>query len=131
MAQKGTFLTNIQIDQLIELAATFERFFRFCADFMALFGQSLNEMRNVRAALKRGHKVVNIKDVLGRLPDDHIAIDALERSTLVKFELGRLWVQAQDSFDLCSLGLAKGLLKSALKDAYGVDHKIRIIPPTR
>ena len=125
-------LNGVQIDQLIELAATFERFFRFCADFMALFGRSLREMKAIRAAMKKGHTIVNFNDVLRKLAEnDGSSIEALERATLVKFEIGRLWVQAQDSFDMCGLLLCKDILKRELRELYGVDHKIRIIPPPR
>lgn len=122
-------ITGIQIEQLIGMAETFERFFYFCGDFMALFKSSLEEMKSIRAAIKKGVQVVSYTEVLRRVPDEHFAKELLERATLVKFELGRLWIQAENSFDMSGLSLVKGLLKSELKLMYGVEHKIRILPP--
>lgn len=122
--QKSEVISGPQIDQLIGIAETFERFFFFMADFMRLFRNSLEEIKRIRAALKNGRPPVHWGDILALTEGD--VREVLERASLVKFELGTLWLRVDDSFDLNAIKLYQDSLKRTLLDLTGVRHRVRV-----
>lgn len=128
MRKKTELLTGPQIDQLISMAETFQQFCLFLADFFGIFKKSLQEIKRVGAALKKAQAPPNFEDVLSDITDDYVR-ELLGRATLVKFELGRLVIQAEDSFDANHLKLFKGSIIKALNTRYGVSHTVKVFGP--
>lgn len=129
IANKPTQLSIAHLDHMIALAHFVAKFFRLIADFADIFGESLLELKRIRVSIKGGRLAGSINEFLDRLSNDELDStirDVLERSKVVKFEMGRLWVQSTNSFDMNHLRLLKDVIRNRLKTQYGTEFNVRI-----
>lgn len=124
---KTTRLEGPQLDRVIALSKFIASFLYAAAQTFDVLTASLTELKSSRAAIRRGAAPLNHTDLerITAATDERLA-DIIKRCTIIKYELGRLTLQADSDMDRTQLGIFKQMLKRILSEAHGVDFLIKL-----
>ena len=120
-------LEAVQLDQIIALSDFVAKYLRHASEIFEGLSVALNELKSSRLAIRRGAAPLNHTDLerITAATDERLA-DIIKRCTIIKYELGRLTLQADSDMDRTQLGIFKQMLQRVLSEAHGVDFLIKL-----
>jgi hypothetical protein len=119
---------QLKLATIRTLASSAGEFFALLSSLCAQVAESLTELERMREAAKRGFQPLYFQDFIGAITQtDPTIAEALLTATVDRFEMGHLSITVGEDLNCSCLAMfGRERLKTALRETYGVEFKVRI-----
>lgn len=125
-----TLSRKLEVKSLMSLLAAFAEGFKMAAEVMEATHATLDESERYREAIKQQSRPLDYESFTRFIDErevqflDHVR-EALKKAKVLKFELGRLWIDPESRSDETAIGFQRDAIRGILKEKFGVDFNLR------
>lgn len=131
-SSRSSHTSTAQLEHLISVIDLTAQTLRWLATSADAIKTAIEEVVRFRKSLSRGHTALDFSEFLTALEHkDQELSEYLSSAKIERFELGRLWIRAEEKYGDSLFLFRKNAIVQQLARYYGATFKVRVISDQR